>query len=125
MIVPLAWMGVLWFLSSLPSTGERDLAGITIAPLVQNGAHAVAYAVLAAAWLWALAPSSWGAPVWAFLVCVGYGVVDELHQAFVPGRTSSVLDVLTNAAGAAIALALLAAAMRRHTLSLSRAEPQP
>jgi VanZ family protein len=47
----------------------------------------------------------------AFGIAVGYAVTDELHQAFVPGRTPSPVDVLIDSGGATIALTLLAVFM--------------
>ncbi len=35
---------------------------------------------------------------WGF--CVLFAMIDELHQAFVPGRTSSIRDVLLDSVGA-------------------------
>lgn len=37
-----------------------------------------------------------------------FGVVDEVHQSFVPGRTSSARDVLADVAGASLAIGLAA-----------------
>jgi VanZ family protein len=42
-----------------------------------------------------------------FAAVVGIGVLDELHQAFVPGREADLADLLADAAGAAIALHLV------------------
>jgi VanZ family protein len=42
----------------------------------------------------------------ALLIAVGYGVSDEFHQSFVPGRSSDVHDVVADAAGAATGLAV-------------------
>lgn len=35
----------------------------------------------------------------AMVISVSYGILDELHQLFVPGRTCSISDMLLNAAG--------------------------
>ncbi len=35
----------------------------------------------------------------AFLLAVGYGILDEVHQAFVPGREPSIADLLADALG--------------------------
>lgn len=43
----------------------------------------------------------------AVLASTLYGVSDEIHQCFVPGRTSEVKDVLSDLAGAALAAALV------------------
>jgi len=41
----------------------------------------------------------------ATLICVGYGVTDEFHQSFVPGRVADVADLYADAAGAMAAVA--------------------
>jgi VanZ family protein len=38
--------------------------------------------------------------------CVAYGVSDEFHQSFVPGRTPDVADIYADAAGAIAAVAV-------------------
>jgi VanZ family protein len=42
-----------------------------------------------------------------FVACVAYGISDEFHQYFVPGRSSDYRDVLADACGTAIILAVL------------------
>jgi VanZ family protein len=70
--------------------------------------HAVEYAGLSAvacraAAGGALGALSAGAAVAGWGVATLYGVVDEVHQAFVPGRSPDLLDVVADATGAAIA----------------------
>ena len=43
----------------------------------------------------------------AFAFTVGYGITDEIHQSFVPGRSPSALDVVADAVGFALAAAAL------------------
>ena len=51
----------------------------------------------------------------AILFAVSYGALDEVHQAFVPGRQPSLLDVLADLAGATSGALLWAwIARRRH-----------
>ena len=40
------------------------------------------------------------------LLCLAYGVLDEWHQSFVPGRTPDALDVRNDMIGAALAVGL-------------------
>ena len=42
-----------------------------------------------------------------FVAVMGIGVLDELRQAFVPGREADLADLLADAAGAAVALYLV------------------
>lgn len=108
-LLPVAIMAVLWWSSSrAPTSREPNLPRA----LAYNAMHVVAYGALAASCLLALLRS--GAPSWrrgraaaAVALAVGYGAVDELHQSFVPGRTCSAADVMTDAAGAILVVVLL------------------
>jgi VanZ family protein len=42
----------------------------------------------------------------ALLLCLLYGISDELHQSFVPDRTPSVLDVAADTVGACIGIVI-------------------
>jgi VanZ family protein len=82
-----------------------------------KSAHALAYAVLGASLVRALASGraeklTSGRLVAAIVLTSLYGVSDELHQRFVPGRTPDWLDVLADAAGAVAGVLAMAGAMR-------------
>jgi hypothetical protein len=111
------WMAGTWWLSS----DTRDVPGSgPLSAFLANLAHAPLFGGLAAL-VWralafdAAAPPTRAAAVAAFALAVGWAVTDEWHQAFVPGRQTSVLDLATDAAGAAGALWLLALAWRPDT----------
>jgi len=73
------------------------------------GAHFVLYGALALALFWALRREwpTFAHPMWmAWLLAVLYGLSDELHQFFVPGRHADWRDIATDMAGAATALGL-------------------
>lgn len=112
LLLPLACMAGLFWLSSIPgepSAQDPDFYVVVswVPPAVQNLLHVPVFGVLA--WLWC-----WSLPAWvrnarftgllAFLLTAGYGVVDELHQAWVPGRYATWTDVSLNVLGAAIGL---------------------
>ncbi len=104
--LPPALMLVLWWSSSRqPTGGEASV----VKSFLHNGAHILAYGALATAW-WTLfvrrvPPPYLGATAWG--LSVAYGVVDELHQAAVPGRTCSVADLGSDAVGAWLAILCL------------------
>jgi hypothetical protein len=82
--------------------------------------HSIGYALLAGLLLRALAGGrlagiTWKSAVAAIVLSTLYGVSDELHQMFVPGRSSDRYDVLADAVGATIGVAAgwLAEAVRR------------
>lgn len=112
--LPFAIMAVLWFSSSRKPGGPA----LSVAwSFVHNSAHVVAFFGLAGAWLLALLARDRSAPVperrivraraatfvAALSLAIGYGIVDELHQSYVPGRDSSVYDVVSDACGAVLA----------------------
>ena len=40
----------------------------------------------------------------AIIIAILYGVTDEIHQYFVPGRTFDILDIIANSVGSAFVL---------------------
>lgn len=48
----------------------------------------------------------------AFVLCLGYAILDEVHQKFVPNRFADVTDVLSDAMGAGVGLLGLRAGTR-------------
>jgi len=101
--LPVAWMGLIFLLSSQP-----DLSPIT--PFHFQGmdkiAHAVAYGIFAILVRRAALPSP-RATLIGWLVPLLYGMTDEFHQSFVPGRDMSIWDLLADAVGALLALAVV------------------
>jgi len=101
----LAWMGVIFFGTSLPRAPQ----------LMEFGggdkiAHAAGYAVLGLLLLRAFRGSArYPAPLAAFVSLVAggaYGVLDELHQALLPTRTCSGADMLADLVGLTAAVML-------------------
>lgn len=107
----LAYMAALFALSAIPDHGSGPGHRVMfLPPDLHNLLHLPAY--LGLAWLWArcfLAGGRGLVAAWALgaLVATAYGVLDEWHQFYVPGREASVTDMLMNAAGAALAFPLL------------------
>jgi VanZ family protein len=105
---PLAWMGMIFYLSAQPDLPSPPQPWLQ--KLLTNGAHFGLYALLALWWWRALSRgrktlrATLGL---AFGLAVLYGISDEFHQSFVPGRTPSLMDVLIDAAGAAVTLGVI------------------
>ncbi len=97
----------IWFLSAQNTLPLPDM-GLTFTDKI---AHFIAYAVLAfACALWlphdAWTASRWRAALPVVLVTAFYGLLDEFHQSFVPGRDCSPFDWLADLAGAIIGVSL-------------------
>lgn len=77
--------------------------------IVRKNAHAFEYIVLAilvSAALFTYNLKGKAALIYIMFICLFYSVTDELHQSFVPGRTSLVSDVLIDFLGAIIGLGI-------------------
>ncbi len=102
--IPLiAVMGIIFFLSNQPGD-SLDLPDI---PDLDKGLHCIVYGVLALSALFAVPEYKYQAnPFWvSFLVvlfCLLYGISDEFHQSFIPGRFPSVLDLVADTIGAVV-----------------------
>ncbi len=97
-------MALIFFLSSLSDAGgDRETWEIVARKL----AHFSEYLLLTLLWAWALRPLSDRAPLIAAAIALLYAASDELHQTFVSGRTGTPRDILIDAIGVAMALALL------------------
>jgi VanZ family protein len=97
---PLVLMGVIFFLSAQPDLGTGLGVWDTI---LRKAAHMVEYGLLWFLWFRALEIRN---PLPAVAITLAYAITDEYHQTFVEGRHGSPLDVLFDAAGVAVAVAL-------------------
>jgi len=78
------------------------------------GGHLVEYAVLALLLYWALRGVGVRHAAWlAFGAAVLYGISDEFHQGFVPGRHRDFSDLMVDAAAAGGALLVAVWLIRR------------
>lgn len=97
-------MGSIFYLSHQPgdSLSLPDIVNI------DKFVHSLAYAVLGLAFLFALPPSRrqrhpFLAGCSTVLFCLLYGVTDEFHQSFIPGRNCSGADVVADGVGGCLA----------------------
>jgi VanZ family protein len=93
-----AWAAVIFVLSAQPDL-TTGLGGWDT--ILRKLAHFAEYAILGALLVRALA-----AYVPAIAAAIAYAISDEIHQAFVPGRYASALDVAIDAAGVLIGVLL-------------------
>jgi VanZ family protein len=111
------WAALIFAFSATPNLrfASDDLLDL----VVRKIGHAGIYAILALLLVRALAGADRRSVV-ALLICALYATSDELHQAFVAGRTPSAIDVGVDTLGAAIAIALVAVARARFSRQGSR-----
>lgn len=97
-LVTAGYMGLLFFLSS------REKFAFTLPADSDKIIHALAYMPLGLLFYLSLSVSGMRRRllIAAALFSLLYGVSDEIHQLFVPGRYASVGDVIADAVGAFI-----------------------
>lgn len=84
-------MLMIFLLSAQPASNLPDFDRLD--DIVKKTGHVIGYAVLAFAYWRALGfreKYRW----FAWLLAIIYGLTDELHQSFVPGRQASIWDAL-------------------------------
>jgi VanZ family protein len=122
---------VAWTSTALYAGGIFVCSSLSSPPLLSDAplphldklCHLLAYGGLTLLLLHALRLTYPACPlarlsVWALGLAVSYGVLDELHQAFVPGRMISALDILADAVGASVVASLGPRLQRRWPLLL-------
>ena len=113
------WMSFLFYLSHQAAPLERVASDID--PFL---AHIAVYSILAFLLHAALTGSRSTTARWvpvsiAFALAVLYGVSDEIHQAYVPGRVASELDLLADGIGAVIGVCVASLAASRISARLT------
>ena len=99
----LAWMGLIFWLSSQPDLPHAP--GPWLELLFKKGAHAFVYGMLAWLYLRALRAESGRRARWVSVgLALVYALTDEYHQTFVPGRNGNLFDVAVDGTGAALAM---------------------
>ncbi len=115
--IALAWLpaalylALIWWLSSQQLVFPLDRI-----PWRDKGLHAIEYGVLGACFaeaVWItwhpLRTSARGLPaaILAWLFTAASGLLDELHQAYVPGRSADIRDLAADTLGAAVGVLLV------------------
>lgn len=102
----IAWMAFIFLLSAQP--GLKISANASVDGPARHLAHIGVFAVLAVLLVHGLGalgrPLTARAALLAGALTIGYGITDELHQAFVPDRTANPVDVGYDAIGAAVGI---------------------
>jgi VanZ family protein len=100
----LGWAGLIFFLSHQPQSAY-DRLGLT-GELLSAAGHLVVYAGLMATLTLALRRGSNldGGRILglAFLLAALYGLTDEFHQSFIPGRKATLIDWIIDLVGAGL-----------------------
>jgi len=107
-------MAVIFWFSAQTADVQLDWWEVVL----RKVGHATGYALLTAAWFWALAGRIRRPLLWAVVISFLYACSDEYHQTFVETRHGSPVDVLIDSVGIAVTAVLV-------TLRLGRGGREP
>lgn len=100
-------MGIIFYLSNLPGDSIR----LPLFPGIDKLAHFLAYGCLAGTFVYGLQPhfNTFNKKIVAAVIvvafCVLFGISDEYHQSFIPGRFVSFWDLMADGLGALLVVA--------------------
>lgn len=104
--LPFFYMTLIWILSGLPDNVIVDLPDSKVDRILKESLHLIEFAILYLLLVAAVFTTNRFSNKFHILLAVFaalYGIVDEIHQSFVPYRTASLIDVVKDITGVFIA----------------------
>lgn len=106
MALPVLYMIAIWIMSGLPHDTIMDLPNNTVDLFVKESLHLVEFAILYVLIALAFLANGKLTPLISLAAAVlasFYGLADEIHQAFVPYRSATIIDAIKDVTGVMIA----------------------
>ncbi|HLD28397.1 MAG TPA: VanZ family protein [Patescibacteria group bacterium] len=113
----IVWMALIFWSSSVSDFGLGGGESGQGSDVYSSIAHVVLYAVLTGLLIRALMSSGYKLTVaffGGFIIAILYGISDEVHQSFVPGRESHISDWLFDLIGSYLVLSAYTYKYRRN-----------
>ncbi len=101
-ILPLAYMAAIWIMSSNPSDALVELPNQSVDRFIKESLHLVEFGILYVLLVLAALTTGHFTTVMSFVfmgVAILYGLLDEIHQSFVPYRSATVIDFVKDVIG--------------------------
>lgn len=107
------WPVLIFIASSIPSAEMPHVILFAWDKALHAGVFGIFCFLVYRALVLRTPPMSFGkASMYSLLATILYGATDELHQLFVPGRSSEIFDLLADAVGAGICILIVYIAHR-------------
>jgi len=93
----------IFYISSIPSFSQSSVKGINFAIIY----HIMVFFLLTFFLIILIKGNSKLKPkqiIWVLIITVIYAIFDEIHQSFVPGRSSTIKDILIDCIGILLAI---------------------
>lgn len=101
-IIPFIYMALIWCMSSNPDDLILDLPSSATDRFIKEALHLIEFAILYVLFVVALAANhklTAAASLTAAIIAGLYGIIDELHQSFVPARSATLIDAIKDIVG--------------------------
>ncbi|MBU8772236.1 VanZ family protein [Cytobacillus oceanisediminis] len=101
-VLPFLYMALIWVLSSMPADAVVELPDLAVDRFLKESMHLIEFGilyvllVLAALTVFKLTP---GVNILLAVLACFYGILDEIHQSFVPYRSATVIDAVKDITG--------------------------
>ena len=105
-ILPVIYMIVIWILSSLPANAVVELPAKGLDAFIKESLHLVEFGILYGLLFFAGLTFKNFRPLMSFIfmgISILYGLIDEIHQSFVPYRSATVIDFVKDTIGVLVA----------------------
>ncbi|TDL32910.1 hypothetical protein E2R51_09610 [Jeotgalibacillus sp. S-D1] len=110
MILPLLYMILIWTLSSMPDDAVVKLPSNSVDRFFKESMHLIEFGILHLLFILALLVNgklTVATHVVAAVFASFYGFLDEIHQAFVPWRSATVVDAVKDVLGVLVVYLLI------------------
>lgn len=101
-LLPFLYMILIWTLSSMPHDAVLSLSANSIDQFIKESLHLVEFGILHVLFILALIAHgklTFTTHVIAAVFAAFYGLLDEIHQAFIPSRSATVIDAVKDLIG--------------------------
>lgn len=116
-LIPFAYMILIWTLSSMPDNAVVELPDSTVDSVVKESLHLVEFAILYLLLVGAILTTgrfSFQLSLICGVIAASYGLLDEIHQSFVPARSATLIDFVKDVTGVVVASYFVMRAYRKH-----------
>jgi VanZ family protein len=120
-LLPVLYMMAVWHMSGRPQNAYVELPNLSVDRFIKESLHLVEFAIL---YLLFVMAARYNGQLTArsnliFAVVSGlYGLTDEIHQAFVPYRSATLIDFIKDITGVTIAYLIIRRRQQRHKKTL-------
>ena len=126
----LLWLPAVLYMTAIFILSSMSDLGTPPGGVSDKSLHMLSYAVLGVLLLLPLAKAALSRVTWrrallAIALATLYGVSDEFHQSFVPGRSSELLDVAADAAGATLGVGIVGLLAAARAWGILRSSSHP